>query len=134
MHSYNVEFSNAKSAPIKIAAGSFGDGKYPKVPLRLSPWHAFKVGDTNENAWQLPKDVLHVAGVEQEAFNQPVHYYHIELPNFPSDNLVVEGGAAVESYGIPWVTANKCLGKKIFSYNSALGYLERCDLEDIKKN
>lgn len=132
MHAHTTMSSNATSAPIKIAAGAF-DGKYPKAPLRLSPWHAFKVGEVDDNAWQIPKDVLAVAGVEQEPLGQYVQYYHIELPDFFRDNLVVEGGAVVESYGLPWLTANNMWGRKIFEYNSARGCYERRTPEDIKK-
>ncbi len=115
--------SDAKSAPVRIAAKSFF-GEYPVAPIRVSSWHAFKVGSGNQ--WLLPKDVLGVEGVVQEPFGQAVEYYHFELPDYLRDNLVLEGGAAVESYGIPWKTAAGLLGKAAtYIMDKEAGYCRR---------
>lgn len=122
VHRSGTVSSNAKSTPVRIAARSFF-GEYPVAPLRVSSWHAFKVGPGNQ--WILPKDVLGVAGVEQEAFGQVVDYYHFEMPDFLRDNLVIEGGAVVESYGIPWLTANNVLTEPVYVMDPVAGYAVR---------
>ena len=126
VHRSGTPCSDAKSAPVQIAARSFF-GEYPVAPIRVSSWHAFKVGPGNQ--WLLPKDVIGINGVVQEPFGQAVEYYHFELPNFFTDNLVLEGGAVVESYGIPWILKNNLWGKEIFKMDKVLGYATRRNFE-----
>ncbi len=123
VHLSSTSCSDAKSAPVRIAAKSFF-GEYPVAPIRVSSWHAFKVGPGNQ--WLLPKDVLDIDGVVQEPFGQAVEYYHFELPDYLRDNLVLEGGAVVESYGIPWKTAAGLLGKvATYIMDKEAGYCRR---------
>jgi hypothetical protein len=122
VHRSGTTCSDAKSAPVRIAARSFF-GEYPVASIRVSSWHAFKVGTGNH--WLLPKDVLDVAGVVQEPFGQAVEYYHFELPNYLRDNLVLEGGAFVESYGIPWKKASGRWGQATYIMGREAGYCQR---------
>lgn len=122
VHRSGTTCSDAKSAPVRIAARSFF-GAYPVAPIRVSSWHAFKVGSGNQ--WLLPKDVIGLDGVIQEPFGQAVEYYHFELPDYLRDNLVIEGGAVVESYGIPWKKAAGLWGKPTYIKNEATGNFER---------
>jgi Hint domain len=111
--------TTSKNAPITIAAGALGRN-YPKAPIRLSPLHAVRL---SKGIWEFPQNMLRRgwAGVTQDAPGQSVTYYHVELPNFLRDNLVLEGGAVAESYGKPYVKAHGLLGKKLYTYSERLG-------------
>jgi hypothetical protein len=82
------------SAPYRIEAGALSTN-YPHLPLCLSPLHA--VLDPT-GLWHIPKAAARInAGVTQYGVGKPITYYHIECPNFYTDNLLAEG-AIVESY------------------------------------
>ena len=82
------------TAPYRIEAGSLSTN-YPPLPLCLSPLHA--VLDPT-GVWHIPKAAAKInPGVTQYGVGKPITYYHIECPNFYTDNLVAEG-AVVESY------------------------------------
>lgn len=128
MYRYVVPESDAKSAPARIEARAFGE--YPVASIRISPWHAFKIGSGNE--WLLPKDVLGAPGVTQEPFGESVEYYHIELPDYLTDNLVIDGGAVVESYGIPWKKTAGFWGKATYVPSETGKHMVRRSLEEFQ--
>ena len=105
--------TNSKTAPINIPVKG-GNGV-----VRLSPNHAVRL---NKSIWQFPCHLLTSrAGVTQDAPGQKVTYYHIALPNYLRDNLVLEGGIVAESYGVPFMKANATLkDTKIYTYNARL--------------
>jgi hypothetical protein len=82
------------TAPYRIEAGAFGSN-YPPYPLSLSPLHAIQ---DPTGTWHIPQ----VAAKDNDKITQydvgkAVTYYHIECPDFYSDNLIAEG-AVVESF------------------------------------
>ena len=107
--------TSSTTAPINIPAKLFGK---TGNAVRLSPNHAVRL---NKNIWQFPSMLLKThAGVTQDAPGQKVTYYHIALPNYLRDNLVLEGGVVAESYGAPFAKANGLQGSKFYTYNKRL--------------
>jgi hypothetical protein len=107
--------TSSATAPINIPAKLFGK---TGNAVRLSPNHAVRM---NKNIWQFPSMLLAShAGVTQDAPGQKVTYYHIALPNYLRDNLVLEGGVVAESYGAPFAKANGLQGAKFYTYNKRL--------------
>lgn len=83
-----------RSAPYFIPKGALGLNM-PRTDLTLSPDHAFLL---RKGVWMLPKTAAALSTkVQQLGLGEPVHYYHVECPNYLRDNLVVNG-ATVESY------------------------------------
>jgi hypothetical protein len=115
--------TNTESAPITIAAGALGKNT-PSMPVRLSPRHAIGMSD---NTWQFPCNMLRMGarGVTQDAPGAKVDYYHIALPNYLRDNLVLEGGLVAESYGAPFVKANGISPSKVYTFSKTLGAFTR---------
>ena len=83
-----------RSAPYFIPKGALGPNM-PRTDLTLSPDHAFLL---RKGVWMLPRRAAALsAKVQQLGVGEPVHYFHVECPNYLRDNLVVNG-ATVESY------------------------------------
>ena len=91
LYSFTIEETTTDTAPYRIPADVLGKN-IPKNDIHLSPRHAIK--DSNGH-WQIPKYLGNNA--IQYGVGKPVTYYHIECPNYYTDNLIVEG-AEVESY------------------------------------
>ena len=68
---------------------------YPKKQFMISPLHAIA---TNKKAieWCIPK--IHCANLKRMNLGEPISYYHIELPNWMTDHLILDDGTIVESY------------------------------------
>jgi hypothetical protein len=108
--------TTSKTAPINIPASMFGK---TGAPVRLSPLHAVRL---SKGIWEFPYNLLRSReGVTQDAPGASVTYYHIALPNFLRDNMVLEGGVVAESYGAPFVKANGLKGVKLYTYSERLG-------------
>lgn len=83
-----------ETAPYRIEAGAFGNS-YPPQTLCLSPLHAIL---DPKGVWHIPKaSAKDNDKVTQYDVGKPVTYYHIECPDFYSDNLIAEG-TVVESF------------------------------------
>lgn len=110
--------TTAATAPVTIPAGLFGRAG-PTAPVRLSPSHAISLG---KGRWDMPAHLLekHAGVVTQDAPGAVVDYYHITMPNFLRDNVVLEGGLVAESYGGPYVLANKLVGVKMYTYSKKM--------------
>jgi len=65
---------------------------YPPADIRLSGGHAIKYKDT----WIIPK---FYPKFRQDKYMRIIRYFHIELENYSTDNLIINNGAIVESYG-----------------------------------
>ena len=88
-------YSNNKNTnPFKIPKNYFGEN-CPSYDTRLSKGHNILV---NGN-WITPIKNKHV--LEQDNSLEEIIYYHIELENYKTDHLVVNGGLIVESYAKP---------------------------------
>lgn len=91
---FTVATTNQQTAPYHIQAGALGH-YYPPQDLCLSPIHAIQ---DSRGVWQMPKYLArHNPMVQQYGLGESVEYFHIECPNFFTDNLVVNG-AIVESF------------------------------------
>jgi len=91
---FTVKKADQTTAPYRIQAGSLGH-YYPPEDLCLSAIHAIQ---DSRGVWQMPKYLArHNPMVQQYGLGESVEYFHIECPNFFTDNLVV-GGATVESF------------------------------------
>lgn len=91
---FTVGRADQTTAPYRIQAGSLGH-YYPPEDLCLSAIHAIQ---DSRGVWQMPKYLArHNPLVQQYGLGESVEYFHIECPNFFTDNLVV-GGATVESF------------------------------------
>jgi hypothetical protein len=65
---------------------------YPPEDIKLSGGHAILYKDN----WILPKLF---PKFKQDNFQRVIKYYHLELENYITDNLVINNGAIVESFG-----------------------------------
>ena len=111
IYNRTIEASTSNTAPYLIPKHSFGFS--PVADLRLSPLHAFQI---RKGVWQIPKyAALQNKDIKQYDMGKSVTYYHVECPNFFTDNLVVDGNV-VESFG-----SNQVKGlKTLYKYNDSL--------------
>jgi len=98
--------ATAESAPYQIFRHVFG----LNADLFLSPLHAFQI---KKGLWQIPMFAAKQdSRICQVGIGQPITYYHVECPNFFTDNLLVDG-CVVESYG-----ANQIKGMRtLYTYS-----------------
>jgi alpha-tubulin suppressor-like RCC1 family protein len=97
---YTSSYTTDKdTAPYRFEKGSLGVG-LPAQAFEVSPTHAVAVG----NNWIIPK-YASMSGIvaKQVMVGERVKYYHIELEDYLRDNLLLEGGAVVESFGVNWL-------------------------------
>ena len=80
---------NDKTYPYIIKKNSISKN-YPSAQLKLSAYHLIKY----KNKWICPKTCK---WFKQDRTQKIVIYYHIELENYITDNLIVNGGTVVES-------------------------------------
>jgi hypothetical protein len=78
--------------PIIIPKDSI-DINYPAKECKLSRYHAIKY---NEN-WIMPFKNLNKFKIDKS--KNIVKYYHIQLENYKTDNLIINNGLIVESLG-----------------------------------
>ena len=91
---HRVNQANTDTAPYQICANSLGPNCPPRT-ICLSGRHAIQ---DMYGKWQIPKFLaIHISDVKQYGIGEPVDYYHIECPDFFSDNLIANG-AIVESF------------------------------------
>ena len=91
---FTVGRADQTTAPYRIQAGALGH-YYPPEDLCLSAIHAIQ---DSRGVWQMPKYLArHNPLVQQYGLGESIDYFHIECPNFFTDNLVVNG-ATVESF------------------------------------
>lgn len=114
-----------KNSPYIIPAHYF-KRNYPKKQFMISPLHAIA---TNKKAteWFIPRE--HGSKLKRMENGNKIEYYHIELPNWLTDHLVLEGETLVESYGVNF---HKGLESVFYIRSRETGYYKR-DLEMYKK-
>ena len=96
LYSQTIESATEKTAPYYIRAGAFGVSS-PCADIKLSPLHAIQ---SKKGVWQIPQYAAEMFdGITQYGVGEKVTYYHVELPNYFTDNIVLEGGVVVESFG-----------------------------------
>jgi hypothetical protein len=123
-----VESCSAANAPWTIPRGFFGAAAGPAKAFTVSPNHAVQVPGTA--MWFIPAYATaeQKSRMQRGAIGARAEYYHIELPNYLEDNLVLEGGAVVESYGDAWVKANAAViarAKSVYTWSTKAKYFTR---------
>lgn len=78
--------------PIIIHANSIAEN-YPPKDCRLTKWHMIKYNDD----WISPWKNEHVFKYDKS--HDIIRYYHLQLEDFMTDHLVINGGLVVESKG-----------------------------------
>jgi hypothetical protein len=111
-----VPHSTYDDAPYRIPADTFGP-QMPPADVVLSPSHAFQ---SAPGVWQFPElAAKKYPAIRQVSIGERVVYFHIKLPNYLTDNIVLEGGVIAESFGGEELSAMK----GIFRYDRAVdGY------------
>lgn len=122
----HVAKANKDTAPYLVKAGAFGRAQPPN-DVRLSGLHAIQ---SRKGVWQIPQyAALSNDKVVQYGLGEPVTYYHIELPNFFTDNLIVEG-AVCESYAGQQADHVKT----VYNYNGNLNGFSRVSAKPATKS
>lgn len=89
-----VQRTTPETAPYRIPPGLFVG---QREELLLSPMHAFQI---SRGLWEIPKyAATRYPQIRQVCLGEAVNYYHVELPDFFRDHLVINGGVVTESYG-----------------------------------
>jgi hypothetical protein len=95
VHKRTLSYTDHQTAPYLIPKNSLGPFM-PAADLRLSPLHAFRL---QPDLWHIPKyAALENKQIKQYDVGKPITYYHLECPNYFTDNLMADG-CIVESYG-----------------------------------
>lgn len=95
VYTTEVDETTKENAPYVIPANTFAP-RCPARELTLSPLHAIQL---SRGVWQIPKMAATMyKGVRQVSIGSSCTYYHLEMPNYLTDNIVAEG-TIVESYG-----------------------------------
>ena len=84
-----------ETSPYFIPSNYFRIG-YPSTGFSISPLHAVSINNKGKK-WFIPEE--HGKDLQRCLFGVEIKYYHVELPNWLTDHLVIEGGTVVESYG-----------------------------------
>jgi len=95
VHTRTLVSTDRENAPYLIPKNSLGPFM-PAADLRLSPLHAFRL---QPDLWHIPKYAANEnKQIRQYDVGKPITYYHLECPNYFTDNLMADG-CIVESYG-----------------------------------
>lgn len=92
---YSFEVINSKHNNPYIIPKRSIDDNYPPEDVILSGKHLIRY----KNGWIQPKNGFNGLLFKQDESNSIIKYYHIKLPNYMTDYLVINGGCVVESYG-----------------------------------
>lgn len=95
IHTRTLVSTDRENAPYLIPKNCLGPFM-PAADLRLSPLHAFRL---QPDLWHIPKYAANEnKQIIQYDIGKPITYYHLECPNYFTDNLMADG-CIVESYG-----------------------------------
>jgi hypothetical protein len=108
IYSTKISKTTNNNAPYLIKAGAFGST--PSKDLYVSGKHAIQ---SKKDIWQIPE---FSSSAKQVMIGSPVEYYHIELPNYFTDNLIANGIVA-ESLANNQIDRTK----SIYIYNNKRG-------------
>jgi hypothetical protein len=108
VYSTKIAKTTNQTAPYLIKAGTFGST--PNRDLYVSGKHAIQ---SAKGIWQIPE---FSSSAKQVIIGSPVEYYHIELPNYFTDNIVANGIVA-ESLANNQIDRTK----SIYIYNNKRG-------------
>ena len=74
--------SKSYKLPRLIRAHQYGKN-IPMIDTYISDYHAFRVN----NKWRIPKKIK----LPKKKFSDKIVYYHLQLDNYQTDHLVVNG-------------------------------------------
>ena len=113
MYITEIDETIKENAPYLIPANTFAP-RCPAKDITLSPLHAIQL---RRGVWQIPKIAATMyAGVRQMPIGSACTYYHLEMPNYLTDNIVAEG-TVVESYG-----ARQLAGRRVaYKFDDVVG-------------
>ena len=116
---YKSEIKTTPDNSPYIIPSHYFSRNYPKKPFKISPLHAIS---TNKKAleWCIPN--IHCRDLKRMAFGEKITYYHIELPNWYTDHIVIEGETVVESFG---KTFHGDLNSVFYIRSAKTGYFKR---------
>lgn len=123
---YASEIKTTKNNSPYIIPAHYFSRNYPKKQFMISPLHAIA---TNKKCleWCIPK--IHCKDLKRMELGKEISYYHIELPNWLTDHLIIEGGTLVESYAKNF---HGDLDSVFYVRSSKTGYYKR-DMEKYGK-
>lgn len=113
MYITEINETTKENAPYFIPANTFAP-RCPATDLTLSPLHAIQL---RRGVWQVPKIAATMyVGVRQLPVGSACTYYHLEMPNYLTDNIVAEG-TVVEPYG-----ARQLAGRRVaYKFDDVVG-------------
>lgn len=116
------------TAPYRFEKGSIAKN-YPAQSFEVSPNHAVAV----PGGWIIPKYAsLSDISAKQIMVGERVNYYHIELENYLRDNLVLEGGTVIESFGVNWLRSQP-KGTVVYTFDHKTKLFTRPSYKSMKK-
>lgn len=118
-----------ETAPYRFEVGSICGG-YPSAPFDISPTHAIALP---KGGWIIPKHAA-LSGIKakQHSIGEVIHYYHVELPDYLNDNLVLEGGTVVESFGVNWLKRQP-KGTVVYTFDNRAKVFKRMSGTELVK-
>jgi hypothetical protein len=115
VYTTDIATTTSNTAPYTIPAGTFG--KSQPRSITLSPRHAIQI---RKGVWEIPKYAAkRYPQIRQAAPGSPVTYYHLELPNYFTDNILANGVVA-ESFSAHQIPASAA-SDPIYVFNNKLG-------------
>ena len=112
-----IKRASENVAPYIIPANTFGANS-PVKNLTISPHHAIQ---SRKGVWQIPKYAMRMfKGIKQVDIGKALTYYHVELPNYFTDNIVTDG-TIVESFAAKQTTGMK----NVYKFNSKINGFTR---------
>lgn len=121
LYKRTVKCTTVDTAPYVFPAHVFGRNT-PPLPITLSPLHAIQM---RKGVWQMGKYAAKThSSIKQIDIGKSVDYYHIELPNYFTDNIIAEG-AIVESFGLLQTKGYK----NVYKFNERLGGFTRASVK-----
>ena len=116
---YKSEIKTTTDNSPYIIPAHYFSRNYPKKQFKISPLHAIA---TNKKAleWCIPN--IHCKSVKRMPLGETITYYHIELQNWLTDHITIEGGTIVESFG---KTFHGTLDSVFYVRSNKTGYYKR---------
>jgi alpha-tubulin suppressor-like RCC1 family protein len=130
IYSTHLHKTTKETAPYLIPANAFR-AHFPPQDICLSPKHAIQSG---KGIWEIPQFAEgRFPAIQKTRVGEAVTYYHIELPNFFTDNLIANGSIC-ESLGTK-VQSSLPKGHALYSFNKkANGFVRYNPSESASKS
>lgn len=128
IYSTHIPVTTEINAPYLIPANAFR-ANYPPQDITLSPKHAIQ---SAKNVWQIPQFAAEIyTAIKKTNIGGHATYYHIELPNYFTDNIVANGSVC-ESLGSK-AQKNLPKGQSLYTFRKkAGGFIRNAPQNDSK--